>query len=536
MKKRIRIFATVIALILSVSVFSSCINIFIPVSMWDGEQLKFTLTASDVSEAETLLSEAKSATLNGSALSSNQKWNDFLYSYYNIVTQYNMATVSYYGDLKNEGYKSNYLFANSAYLDLYAKYLSALKEIYNSSKRDSFFSGWTEEDLSIILYYDDEVSALEEENDLLLTEYDSLTEEEFYDGSIEIYQQMLKNYDKIADKFGYDNYYDYATKEVYGREYGEVERSIYRNKVAQNVVPISQNLFMKQGEEILGLTTAELGVINAIIYEDYDAEKTLNYYDRYVSSYTGSTKEALSHAFANKNFYMTDNPDAQGTAFTVYMPTYNEPFCFFGPNYQDVFTVIHELGHYYAYLYSGLENLPMDLNEVHSQANEMLLLEYLNTELDEKLYGALESSVIAETVSTVLVGAIVDSVEEKVYDLPPDQITSQKIDEIIDEVCSRFGGKEYVNNTVFGNVGVYKYFRMTAIRQPIYYLSYSTSATTVLAFYVEAKENSASAREKYRKLIEESNVDATFSEALQTAGFKTPFEDSTYTLIESLAR
>ena len=535
MKRLLKLIALTLTFCLSLTIASSCINIFMPVSIWDGEELKFTLTAGDVTNAETQLNKAKELTLNKSSVSNiNEAWNNFMFSYYDIATQYNMATVMYYSDKSSEKYKQNYLFSSSAYSNLYSKYLMALKEIYNSPNKGSFFKGWTENEINTFLYHDEQIVELEIQNEELLIEYNDLADEEFYQGSIDIFKQTSKNNNEIAKKFKYANYYEYATVEVYNRDYSSEDREEFRNDVARTLIPIYDSIATKEKELTNLLNEEEKGIVRAILYDDYDAEITLNYFDRYVSSFTGSTKAGFTHAFENGNYLMTDSKNAQGAAFVVYLPSYNKPFCFFGPDYQNVFTIVHEIGHYYSYLYSGGSGyVSYDLLETHSQSNEMLLLEYLESELDEKIYDTVETVSIANLVASIIISTIVDEVEEIIYKVETDY-SSDYFDQVIENVCEKYGGIEYVNSAIFGQSNIENYVRRVIVSQPVYYLSYATSGTASLALYSNAKENRETARIAYKKLIEETSEDLGFEESLLFAGFSSPFEDNTFTSICNL--
>jgi oligoendopeptidase F len=230
---------------------------------------------------------------------------------------------------------------------------------------------------------------------------------------------------------------------------------------------------------------------------------------------------------------MTDYVEAEDAAFTIYLPSYDRPFCYFGPGYQSVFTVAHEMGHYYSGLYIGLENTPLDLDEIYSQANEMLLLDYLKDELSPNVYQALEIYQLSNILNTIVVGTIVDEIEETVYSLNYKPLTVQTLDVIISEVCDNYGGIEFLNTNIFSR-GVNEYFREVSVRQPIYYLSYATSAVSSLALYKNAKDDRDSARDKYKVLVENVDVTLGLKKCLSRAEFSSPFSEETFTSIVEL--
>lgn len=522
-----RISALALSLILSLSFLISCDWVlFIPVDRTSAGLPEYTLTEEYVEETKSLLKQAENTTLNNKpVVEVNFAWSQFISRYYEIATQANIAVVLYTIDSGNDYYKKQYLFANNSYSEIYGLYTDSLKRIYNSPSRELFFNGWTQDEVDSILKHDEEVVALEKHNSELEVEYASLSELEFTDGVVEIYKQIVANNNKIASKMGYSSYYDYASKVVYQRDYTPSQLSYFREKVASTILPLADNVLNDYKDKLKMLSVSEKSLISDIKDDPY-YETDTNYWDKYIASFGDSAfKNIFNHAFENENVTFATGLNSREMAFTANLPSANKRYCYFGPGYQDVFTVAHEIGHYSAGLTLGLESVSMDLKETHSQSNEMLLLEFLEDEISPNVYEALKGFSVGNILSAIVVASIIDEFEYSVYTLNNEDklfadYTSEDFDNIMSEVCEKYGGKDYVD-TVFTDIN--KYWRNVVVEQPVYYISYATSGLASVNLYVLACQNRSEARNAYQKLITQSDTSLGFVTTLETAGFVNPF-------------
>ena len=282
------------------------------------------------------------------------------------------------------------------------------------------------------------------------------------------------------------------------------------------------------------LTDGAKNALNGITSSKYDATK-INYWNKYVESYNGTdTKIHLTHAFEHKNVMFADGANSNQGAFTAYLPSYDKNFCYFGPNYQDVFTVSHEIGHYYASLFQEQGTTSMDLNEIHSQGNEMLLLEFLSGEIDQSSFKCLELSKLLTILSTTFISTIVDEFEYYVYtnSSAMQSYTSADFDAKMNEICQNYGGIEFVNS-IGNGFNINDYWRKVVVEHPVYYLSYATSGIASVSLYLEADASRSEARKIYTKLVEQKSDSLGFVGCLVSAGLSSPFTSETFEDIKS---
>ena len=111
-------------------------------------------------------------------------------------------------------------------------------------------------------------------------------------------------------------------------------------------------------------------------------------------------------------------------------------------------------------------------------------------------------------------------------------MTVEDFDAIMNEVAS---ANEYAGFFDKFNVDPNEYWKMVAIDNPVYYVSYSVSAIASLSIYAMALEDTDAAYASYRALVETDGIeDMGYIEALTVAGVASPFDESTHKKIASL--
>ena len=520
-----------LAIILSISI--SCFGvIFVPVIQPVEGLPAYTLNEEYVKQTKSYLQTAKNYTINNKDVEASVEWTNFNLAYYEVASQANVAFVLYASDASNQTYKNNYKFASEAYNEIYSSYMLALQDIYKAEGRDGFLSSLSDDDLNRILKYSQDIETLENQVNDLQIEYAEISDEQFNEKTVQIYKQIVEVNNQIAIAYGFENYYEYASDYVYGRDYSNQELQEFRLNVGAKLPAIITQLKKDVNDAKEKLAEIEVKNLDKLLSNPYNSTE-VNYWDKYVESYgSGEVKNDLSHAFKNNNVLFGNGANSRQMAFTAYMPAYNKSFCYFGPKYQDAFTVAHEIGHYFAGMYVSQGSASMDLNETHSQCNEMLLLEYLSSELNATSFKALELSKLSSILSTVVVSTIVDNFEYYVYTHVEEikNYTAQDFDNKMNEICNNYGGRTFVDTVV---IDINRYWRLVVAEQPLYYISYATSGVASISLYVEADSSRAGARSIYVSLIKQHLEDKGFEANLTNAGLVSPFKKDAFNRIET---
>ncbi len=490
--------------------------------------LLYTLTDADRVAFEEQLALCRKLTLEGTDISAIEAaWERVEEMYEAIATQAQIAYVLYCMAQSDKTKSNDHLYASEMAGEVYEEYMKVCREIdeSNSPYREAFFSDWSEQELDEMRRYSGEQNALHDENERILVSYRELNEDAFYDGAAIAYLQLVKNWNRIAELQGYDNYYDYAYARVYRRDYGKAESGTLRDYVKEYLLPLYLETLTKFQEMNAKLSRKERNQLDALLYGDYDSLPT-NYVASYLASLPENTQRIMSETLLTQNAVFTDSKDAYGGAFTTMLYSLDRAFCFFGPGYQNSSTVVHEMGHYYAAGFGDGLLVSTDLAEVHSQGNEMLFFSYLRPYLDADVYEAFLDYQICYALMQIILCVVIDEFEMQVYQ-NADHMTDpvRELDALMSTVLEGYGGVDFFNATI---ADANSYWRYVAPESPVYYISYAVSGIASIELFAQAQENLSSATAGYCRLVEEAGEDASFLATLQAAGLGSPFDRNTY--------
>ena len=169
----------------------------------------------------------------------------------------------------------------------------------------------------------------------------------------------------------------------------------------------------------------------------------------------------------------------------------------------------------------------MDLNEVHSQGNEMLFYLYL-TETDAASEIATKEFLNYKTYQmfdAVISGYLINEVEKWAYtqDLTTYE-TPAKFEEALfakwKEICKEAGADTYANAT--------SWVERVLLNYQGYYISYAVSAVAALELYAVAVEDYDAAVAAYKKLYAPHEATDTFTSVLEEAGLYSVFNEEAY--------
>ena len=496
--------------------------------------LTYTLTEADREEFDALLAHCEELTMEGTNISEiEQAWDDLEAQYDHIYTQSNIAYILYCCDQEDETLSENYLASSQMQTEVYDSYIALCQQIDKSTSpyRDTFFEDWTEAEIAEMRAYTSEIADLMQKDDEFLVKFRELVVETDEDAVELLYFDFVKNKNQIAESLGYDDYYSYASEFGYLRDYGAAERATLRQYVKSELVPLCEKAYEMFEKTLSQMNEFQQYRVYDYLLTNYD-ELSKDYVQLYIDSFDAEAKEAMQKLFEDGNALFVDGWDAYDGAFTVYLQEYEMPVCYFGPSYQDIFTVVHEMGHYYAAQYLPDDELQLDLAEVHSQGNEWLMMAFMETQLSEPVYTALTYYQLYYSLANIIVCTIVDEFEEMVYmTVDSNMSIPLDFDDLIDTICTQYGDSDFVETYI---TDMNLYWKYVGIEAPVYYISYATSGVASLALFSEAKEDYAAAQEIYRKLVEDADCTRGFAENLKDAGLPSPFEASAYTAIREL--
>lgn len=487
---------------------------------------RYTLTQEEVDAALAMLDEmveiSKTAT---SADEIDAIYDEFETAFYHIAQQMTIASIVYYCNMSDKTATERHLNTTDMFYSVQDKYMQSCRTMYlESPVAEEIFADWSEEDIREMLDYDPAVVELKSEIEALQAEYNDLGNSDFTDGSAKIYAKIVAKNNELAKLHNYDNYYDYASANVYGRDYSREDLEAFRAYVKQYIMPCYKSLY--SGWSVY----SKFSDYNKNLFIDYltsgfDTMKK-NYVVEYLNSLEGTMGEAMRDPFENKNCVFSYNSNSHPTAFCTYLYEDETPFCLFGFSGQSSSTIVHEFGHYYAsYVNNDLNNY--DLCETHSQGNEFIFLKYCEGMINGEVYDAVKAYNLFNAYYTIIMATIMDEFEQKVYDLESvEGYTSADFDAIMDEVIAGYGESASWFEDSLSDV--YSYWRSTVIDNPVYYISYAVSAVAAVEIFAIADEDYDAAITAYTTLVEGVTPEDGFIGALKKAGLGTPFEEETF--------
>lgn len=495
------------------------------------ELLKYTLTQEELDKYYADLESCKTMALEGTDREGLEALSDSLDEQYeNIQKQQTIAFVNYSRDQTDEEATELHLDATDKLTKAYDAMMLMLREVNASDSpiKDVLFEDWTEEDLKMLSAYTSEIAQLEKENEELVVEYQALSQEELAEGIIPLYQKLIANNNRIAQIYGYDNYYTYGYDVVYARDYTTDTVQQARDFAIEYLVPAVPAILQQFALGFQSLTQAEQQVVAAFMEGSYqDTDK--DYVNLYIDSLPEDLQEVMNHLWQYDRAIFADKDGAKEGAFTVNIG--EDAICYFGPGYDGTLTLVHEMGHYASTLNLDLDECPMDLAELHSQGNEWLFMNELREELNPNVYAVIRDYKMYMDMCTILVSFMVDDFEERIYTTDVSGYTREDFDAVADAVCQAYGGADFVNNYL---TDFQSYWRLVVMESPVYYVSYAMSDVAALNLYTIASQDREKAYEIYGHLLKDVDLDLGFQENLKKVGLSGPFDSEVYEAIAKM--
>ena len=350
----------------------------------------------------------------------------------------------------------------------------------------------------------------EEESTRILT---ALYQEE-NDSLGESYRQLVRSRTGTAMLYGYDNYAEYAYKELYDRDYSCEDIEAIEEAVKERLVP----LYTELGGLLELLETEETDSLG-----NGDIEQIMSDIAPQIKEVSPCLEEAFQFL---RDFHMVDADESvlrRDISYTVSLPYYGSAMIFsrMSGNYQDYQTMIHEFGHFNAGFHDPTRALfsysVSDVDEIHSQALELLFMPCWTTIFPGECGLFMTYDVLHEMLYSVLDGMAVEEFEQTVYRNP--DMTLDGINELMKKVKTDYGIYE-------DETDLYDWVEVTHLfDMPFYYTSYATSALASLEIWADSLADREAAVRKYLD-ITTFNGEYYFLDTLEICGIDNPLTEN----------
>ena len=486
--------------------------------------LDYSFSDKDKEEIENRMAKLDELVMKDSYQDLNNEYIRFIKGdVYSILTYQSQAYLKYSIDMKMDSYNqyqdiTNYLMKIEEWETKF------YKKVYDSSFKEQFFIGYSEEEiLDLIKEYPKEYYDLEEENNKLYSEYESISDVDVNERIPSLYKELVVNFNKQAKLCGYDDYRDFAYKNVYGRDYKYNDTKDFSNYTKSYVISALERKINEFDELKSKASTKNINAVSSFISDKYTGYQ--DEFESFAKEIGGSYYLAYQSLFDNGYYYFSDN--AMEGAYTTYLNNKNTPVCFFGPGYQDISTVVHEFGHYYSMLQRGNQGGSFDLAETQSQANEALFLSYLVSykKLSDKTLSMIKDYYLSDLLLTIVLSSIVNDFENIVYS--SNSLSVLDLDQTFINVCDNYGGYEHLKELVGNDFD--DYWRYVVVNNPLYYISYSVGLIPAINLYQLGLNDFTKAANIYNSIVI-YDYNMPYLELLNNAGLANPFDESSFSV------
>ena len=351
----------------------------------------------------------------------------------------------------------------------------------------------------------------------------------------ELYGEIVKNLNAQARVMGYHDYSELSYVRMNRIGYGPEEIRKFRDQVANDVVP--------QLQKVMALRAKRTGIARPtftdlpIMFKDGNPKPIPGYKARMDAARTmyhelsPETAEFIDFMQDNELFDVESRPGKMSGGYMTSLPSYKAPFIFANWNNTsgDVDVLTHECGHAFeGYVAERDPAIPADLEcpgmesaEIHSMAMEFLTApwHHLLFGRDTDKYALLHAE---DSFVFLAYGCEVDEFQHIMYqnpDLTPDERNAEwlklekKYRPWIDFAGLPFYGR-----------GAGWQRQLHIYECPFYYIDYCLSTMAALQFFLLSLTDHKDAWARYLRLVRRAGM-ASYTELLETAGLKVPFEE-----------
>ena len=351
----------------------------------------------------------------------------------------------------------------------------------------------------------------------------------------ELYGQIVKNLNAQARVMGYHDYSELSYVRMNRIGYGPEEIRKFRDQVANDVVP--------QLQKVMALRAKRTGIARPtftdlpIMFKDGNPKPIPGYKARMDAARTmyhelsPETAEFIDFMQDNELFDVESRPGKMSGGYMTSLPSYKAPFIFANWNDTsgDVDVLTHECGHAFeGYVAERDPAIPADLEcpgmesaEIHSMAMEFLTApwHHLLFGRDTDKYALLHAE---DSFVFLAYGCEVDEFQHIMYqnpDLTPDERNAEWL-----KLEKKYRPWIDFDNLPFYGRGAGWQRQLHIYECPFYYIDYCLSTMAALQFFLLSLTDHKDAWARYLRLVRRAGT-ASYTELLETAGLKVPFEE-----------
>ena len=329
----------------------------------------------------------------------------------------------------------------------------------------------------------------------------------------EDYRELVRSRASLAKINGYENYAEYAYKEVYDRDYTREDLQELQKAVKEEIVPVYQEL----EEMVSDIKPEEADTLGGGDFERVLAD---------IRPFIGEVSPFLEEAFDFLQEYRMYDADTsslrRSTGYTVGLPYHGTAMIFdqMTGDYQDYFTAVHEFGHFNTAFHDPAPTMftysVTDVDETQSQGLELLFMPLWEEVFPGELGEYLKYAALCNILNSVLDGMAMEEFEQTVYTNP--DMSLDEINELRVSLLQDYG--------IYGDeTDRYYWTEITHLfDMPFYYTSYATSALAALEIWMTAQTDPEEAVREYLDLTN-CHGEYYFLYTLEMCGIEDPLQE-----------
>lgn len=356
----------------------------------------------------------------------------------------------------------------------------------------------------------------------------------------DLFDQILKIRNQIARNAGFDNYRDYAFKQLKRFDYTPDDCHAYAQAVQTSVMPLIRQLEAKRRKELMleTLRPWDLDVdpqqrppLRPFEPKDIDGfvSKTQAIFERLSKDLATD----FSQLARNENLDLASRKGKQPGGYQSSLEESKQPFIFMNATGMqgDLRTLLHEGGHAFHYQWASareplvfLRAAPMEFCEVASMSMELLAMDHFDVfyEKPDDLKRARQEQL--EGIVPILAWiATIDQFQHWLYTHP--QHTRAERTQQWRELIARFGHD--VDMTGFEEIRDARWqAQLHLFHVPFYYIEYGIAQLGAMQLWLKSKHDPKTALANYRAALSLGGTE-TLPRLFTTAGLQFDFSDKT---------
>ena len=444
-----------------------------------------------------------------------EKIHEFYDAYCNYYTGYALANIYYSKDLTDSYWEEEYNYFMDTSSDVDAIFDQMLHDLAkcplaDALEEDEFFGEGFFDDYQGESIWDETFTALMAREAELLAQYYQISgdavnvapgTELYYNtyGSqmADVFVEMIKVRQQIAEYAGYPDYASFAYDFTYGRDYTPDQAAKLMADIKTYITPLYISFNYNE--------------VVAIANKSVNSTQALAYVKSCAQSMGGVMMDAYNAMRSAGLYDITPSSKKYNASFEIFIHNYGVPYVFVNPTQksQDKLTFVHEFGHFANDFASNGSSVGIDVAEFFSQGLEFLSLRYSNGG------GELTKLQIFSSLSVYVEQSLYATFEQRVYELKGDELTKENVYKVFEDVAREFG---------FGNLDGRMFVQVPHFfMSPMYIISYVVSNDLAVQLYqVELAERGAGVT------LYLENLDTTEGQLLgfaASAGLESPFAD-----------